>query len=69
MLYEYTNRYMNYVLVCPIGVVGGKEDLLTYKSTTKLAIGTLVEVPFGTRKNLVWYSTTPSSLRLKQSLL
>lgn len=40
---------MNYVSVCPVGVIGGKEDYLTYESSEKLEVGTLVEIPFGKR--------------------
>lgn len=38
---------MHYYLICPIGVIGGKEDLLTYHSPDLLEIGQVVEVPFG----------------------
>lgn len=45
-----------YVLVCPIGVVGGKNDLLTYSCSENLAIGQLVQIPYGKKmKNgVVW---------------
>ncbi len=45
-----------YYEVCPIGAIGGKQDLLTYSSDMSLQIGQLVEVPFGTRtkKAVIW---------------
>lgn len=41
---------MHYVLVCPIGVIGGKEDLLTYHADSHLPVGSLVKIPFGSRQ-------------------
>ncbi len=38
-----------YYLVCPIGVIGGKEDLLTYEHSETIPIGSVVMVPFGSR--------------------
>lgn len=38
---------MNYYLVCPIGIIGGRQDLLTYASELELDIGQIVKVPFG----------------------
>lgn len=38
---------MHYYLICPIGVIGGKEDMLTYHSETPLVIGSVVHIPFG----------------------
>lgn len=40
---------MNYVLVCPIGVIGGKHDLLTYHTEDDTSIGQAVKIPFGRR--------------------
>ncbi|MFO0970882.1 MAG: DEAD/DEAH box helicase family protein [Candidatus Saccharimonadales bacterium] len=38
---------MKYYLVCPIGVIGGREDLLTYGSESELTNGVIVKIPFG----------------------
>jgi primosomal protein N' (replication factor Y) len=38
---------VNYYLVCPIGVIAGKQDLLTYHSESSIHIGAIAEVPFG----------------------
>ena len=43
---------MNYYLVCPIGVIGGREDLLTYSSEKEITIGTVARIPFGKLKKL-----------------
>lgn len=43
---------MYYYHVCPIGVIGGREDLLTYSAETKQQPGAIVAIPFGTRKKL-----------------
>lgn len=44
--------YMQYYLVCPIGVIGGKEDLLTYSSSEELSRGVIVKIPFGRQTKL-----------------
>ncbi len=41
---------MYYYHVSPIGVIGGKHDLLTYSSTVKYSIGEIVIIPFGSRQ-------------------
>lgn len=38
---------MNYYLICPIGIIAGREDLLTYSFDSKLQVGSIVEIPFG----------------------
>lgn len=43
---------MQYYLVCPIGVISGAEDLLTYHSDTNLSVGEVVLVPFGRRTKI-----------------
>jgi primosomal protein N' (replication factor Y) len=43
---------MNYYLICPIGTIAGKEDLLTYESSETLASGGVVEVPFGPKTKI-----------------
>ncbi len=50
---------MKYYLVCPIGVIGGREDLLTYSSENEITIGTVARIPFGKTKKLgIIVSTT-----------
>jgi primosomal protein N' (replication factor Y) len=43
---------MNYYLVCPIGVIGGREDLLTYSSKNEVALGSVARIPFGKTNKL-----------------
>lgn len=43
---------MNYYYVCPIGVIAGTEDLLTYEASNELHVGLLVKVPFGKTSKL-----------------
>lgn len=38
---------MKYYLICPIEVIGGKEELLTYQHEENLEIGEVVKIPFG----------------------
>lgn len=38
---------MKYYLVCPVGVIAGKEDLLTYSSNNAYKLGSVVKIPFG----------------------
>lgn len=47
---------MYYYLVCPIGVIAGKQDLLTYHFAKKLAVGSVIEIPFGkkTKRGVVF---------------
>jgi len=40
---------VKYYEVCPIGVIGGKQDALTYSSNQELDIGAIVVIPFGSR--------------------
>lgn len=58
---------MNYYLVCPIGVIAGKQDLLTYESEAILTPGSVVEVPFGakTKQGLVIELTKKPSFQTK----
>lgn len=50
---------MTYYLVCPIGVISGRDELLTYHSEASLHAGTVVEIPFGKQQKLgVIMSTT-----------
>ncbi len=58
---------MNYYLICPIGVIGGREDLLTYKSQDTLVSGAIVEIPFGkkTKQGVVISKTTEPSFETK----
>lgn len=44
--------YVKYYLICPIGVIGGREDLLTYHADTTLLAGTVVSIPFGKKSKL-----------------
>lgn len=50
---------MYYYLVCPIGVIGGREELLTYHFESELQPGMLVKIPFGRqmKQGLVIQST------------
>ncbi len=44
------NRYtmrVNYYLICPIGIIAGPQDELTYTSNTELEVGAVVKIPFG----------------------
>ncbi len=47
---------MNYYKVCPIGIIGGKEDLLTYSFEHVLSPGAIVAIPFGkkTKQGVIW---------------
>lgn len=56
-----------YVLVCPIGAVGGKNDLLTYSCSEKLTIGQLVHVPYGkqTKNGVVWGDIVKPAFKTK----
>lgn len=58
---------MNYYLVCPVGVIAGKEDLLTYTSDELLAVGVIVVIPFGTKSKhgVVIRKTTKPSFKTK----
>lgn len=58
---------MTYYLLCPIGVIAGKEDLLTYSSEQKLEIGEVVEIPFGskTKQGIVVSETTKPTFNTK----
>lgn len=38
---------MHYYHISPIGVIGGKHDILTYSSDQMFAVGELVSIPFG----------------------
>jgi primosomal protein N' (replication factor Y) (superfamily II helicase) len=38
---------MHYLLICPVGVIGGQSDSLTYKSDTAHTAGTILKIPFG----------------------
>lgn len=38
---------MYYYYICPVGAIGGKEDLLTYSSSEAFTQGSIVEIPFG----------------------
>lgn len=50
---------MYYYHVSPIGVIGGKQDLLTYSSSENYSTGTVVVIPFGSRqKNGIIVSVT-----------
>lgn len=44
--------YVNYYLICPIGVIGGQEDLLTYHFSDVVPLGTVVDIPFGKKNKL-----------------
>lgn len=58
---------MQYYLVCPIGTIAGKEDLLTYSSENELRIGAIVEVPFGrqVKQGVVTAETSKPSFTTK----
>lgn len=43
---------MNYLLICPVGVIGGSEEYLTYHSIDPVTPGSIVSIPFGKRKVL-----------------
>lgn len=49
-----------YYQVCPIGVIAGKEDLLTYEAAVTLKTGAIVIIPFGrtTKLGVVMAATT-----------
>ncbi len=50
---------MKYYLVCPVGVIAGKQDSLTYSSDEEFNIGQIVKIPFGKTMRLgVILSTT-----------
>lgn len=61
---------MNYYLVCPIGVIAGKEDLLTYQADESLALGVVAEVPFGRqiKQGVVVAKTTKPTFETKSIL-
>jgi len=56
-----------YYEICPIGVIGGKHDLLTYSSDEKLAVGQAVSIPFGnrTRTGIVWREVNRPDFKTK----
>lgn len=58
---------MNYYLVCPIGVIAGKEDLLTYESSEPLERGVIVKIPFGktTKLGVVIKNTARPAFKTK----
>ncbi len=58
---------MTYYLLCPIGVIAGKEDLLTYSSEIILEIGAVVEIPFGnkTKQGIIIDETTQPEFKTK----
>jgi primosomal protein N' len=41
---------MQFYEVSPIGVIGGRQDLLTYSSVDVFSIGEVVIIPYGSRK-------------------
>ncbi len=53
--------------MCPIGVIGGREDLLTYGSESELTNGVIVKIPFGkqTKLGVVIKATTKPSFATK----
>lgn len=66
-----------YYFVCPIGVISGKEDLLTYESSVALEAGAIVEVPFGKKQkqgvviketSKPTFATKPVKVVLEESL-
>ncbi len=56
-----------YVEVCPVGVSGGKHDLLTYSSDEELAVGQAVSIPFGNRAKtgIVWREVNKPDFKTK----
>lgn len=56
-----------YVEVCPVGVIGGKHDLLTYSSDEELAVGQAVSIPFGnrTKTGIVWREVSKPAFKTK----
>jgi primosomal protein N' (replication factor Y) len=56
-----------YYLICPIGVIRGKEDLLTYSSDTELVVGQIVDIPFGRyeKKGVIWQATEKPTFTTK----
>jgi len=57
----------HHYLVCPIGIIAGKEDLLTYTTDSVMRIGAIVEIPFGkkTRIGVVITKATKPSFQTK----
>jgi len=43
---------VNYYLICPVGVIAGTQDELTYSSQAELLPGEIVKIPFGTRSKI-----------------
>jgi primosomal protein N' (replication factor Y) len=56
-----------YYLVCPVGAIGGREDLLTYSFSGELTIGQIVRVPFGrqTKLGVIWQKTKIPEFKVK----
>ena len=48
--YLYILEGMQFYEVSPIGVIGGRQDLLTYSSVDVFSIGEVVIIPYGSRK-------------------
>lgn len=65
--YRY-NEDMSYYLVCPIKVIGGTKELLTYESEQPLAIGQVVEIPYGKKavEGVVWEEVPRPEFALKK---
>ncbi len=45
-------KLVKYYLVCPLGVIGGREELLTYSFAGLIGQGAIVKIPFGHREKL-----------------
>ena len=59
---------MNYYKVCPLGIIGGREDLLTYSHCDDLTAGTIIKIPFGkkTKLGVLISKTTKPSFYTKE---
>ncbi len=59
---------MKYYKVCPLGVIGGREDLLTYGYSDELAVGTILKIPYGkkTKLGILISETSKPSFKTKE---
>src|SRR6476620_11600484 len=63
---RYTTK-VSYYLICPIGVIAGPQDELTYSSESELLPGQIIKIPFGrlSKLGIVTSQTVQPSFQAK----